>query len=101
MNEARAIYRENHGHIRGLARYSKDRDAKLRELCDSRKFWFGDTWSRPATAGAQAALKTLIERQRGTDPLRLLDMVPQEFRTAANLKAMHNVVLCSLRLAKR
>lgn len=82
MTTAQAIYRANHSELRGLSRYQADRSAKLKEVCDSRKFWFGDTWSRPATLPAQAALRVLNGSLRG-DPLlcnRLMREVRPEDR---------------------
>lgn len=94
MNTARDSYRVNHSHLRGLTRYDRDRAAKLKEICDARKFWFGDTWAKPASLPAQAALRVLNGSMR-VDPLlcnRLMRDVKPEQR-----KIIASVVLGALR----
>ena len=66
--EARKTYKRNHSDLRGLARYCSDREKKLRQVCEERKFWFGDRWAKPASVAAQAALRVLNGSMR-SDPL--------------------------------
>jgi len=77
----RAAYLLNHSDLRGFARHASDRDRTLAEVCDSRRWWFGDHWCVPAIFGAQAALRVLIERKQ-SDPLQRLAqvraMLPQD-----------------------
>jgi hypothetical protein len=97
MNTARDSYRVNHSDLRGLTRYNKDRAAKLKEVCDARKFWFGDTWAKPASLPAQAALRVLNGSLRD-EPLhcnRLMREVKPEDR-----KIVAKVVLGALRVSK-
>lgn len=81
IDTVRCLYKINSSEIRGLARYSPDRDAKLDELCRDRAFWLGDRWSLPASKGAQAALLVIRDRRR-SDPLAMMerarDKIPAE-----------------------
>lgn len=67
---ARSIYFATHSALRGATRYGPfgEREEKLKEACDLRKHWFGDSWSRPAPLANQAALRVLNGSMKN-DPL--------------------------------
>ncbi len=103
MNRSpRTEYQINHSDLRGLSRHHarRDRTEALREVCNARKFWFGDNWAMPASTGAQAALRVLNGSLR-SDAFQIKAETLAKYAdainsTPGNRLAFERVFLCSL-----
>lgn len=94
-NNKKAAYKLNHSDLRGMARHDKDRSKKLKEICQSRQFWKGDKYSKPANIGALAALLT-IENQ-SIDILAFRSKVNEHLKEPSIRAAMSGCVRLSIR----
>lgn len=99
---ARKTYAANSSELRGLARHSTNRLDALKRVCASRAFWRGDTWSRPSSPGAIAALNTIEARVKPrTDLLTVFSGIaaayPGPIPTDAAI-AVRRAILVAMRL---
>lgn len=109
MTTTRQQYRTNHSDLRGIARHCAsegERQAKLKDICERRRFWFGDRYADPATPGAQAALRVMMARYSFSDPIALLVVgnaaisALQASQQPKLRKMIHKAALSSLRLSR-
>lgn len=109
MITTRTQYRLAHSDIRAIARHctnETDKRAKLKDICERRRFWFGDRYAAPASPGAQAALRVMMARYTGSDPIVLLATANAALRDCPQpvpiqqRKLVHRVVLSSLRVSR-
>jgi hypothetical protein len=94
-HDLRKAYRLNHSDLRALVRHAGvNRLRELSAVCARRQFWKGDAFSRPANAGAVAALRVL-EGSLGCDLLALKSrLFPRADRSARlALVQLHLVTL--------